>query len=405
MKALLIAMGLCLAVSAEASVEGRLGDVSAPALGSSRQAHYESQGGALDGNQQYTQKSASPASSDVNKLHTASEPHTSAAAVEFRTGTVAADKASWFRLYDAGRTLLRDRDGDGHHSEFQIRFDADVISGDALVYARLYLRRVGDAGAWRHFYTTQDFWIYGQSGADDYFVTTTLDAGYPAGRYDVLIDLYEVGYSGIVATLAAYDDASLSDLPLEERGLDVPIGLPGFGIGAVTTTLLTDDDHDGFYSRYRVAFDPASSVGANSVYAELWIRPRGGEWLREHRSANFMVDADGSADTYSFTGELVSGYGTAHYDVQLDLFDAATGLLIASAGSERPELSRVPLEDRTRDRYVNPPTGGHDPGHSHSEEGGGAASTMLLAALALLAWLRWQVGFGNFLQRFARFAR
>ena len=402
MKALLAAMIVCLALPVEASVEGRLSETLS-AADTSRLANYQSQG---EGSQLHAQAhGSSPQTSPLKKLHAANEQSVAAASIAaFRSADALAERASWFRLYDAGRTLLRDRDSDGHHSEFQIRFDADVISGDALVYAKLYLRRVGDSGAWRHYYTTQDFWVYGQSGSDDYFVTTTLDAGYPAGRYDVLIDLYEVGYSGIASTLTAYDDASLADLPLEERGLDVPIGMPGFGIGTVTTTLLTDSDNDGFYSRYRVAFDPTSSVGAHSIYAELWVRPRGGDWLLEHRSASFGVDAAGTADTYAFTGELVSGYSTLQYDVQVDLYHAATGLLIASVGSERPELSRVPLEDQSRDRYVNPPSSGHHHGDSYSEEGGGATPASLVAALLLLVWLR-SVGFGNFFQRFAGFAR
>jgi hypothetical protein len=413
MKTLLAALIVGLALPVQASVEGRLSEALSAASDSPRRASYQSDS-ALAGDAEALVGAevhgSSPVSSASKKLQATGEQSVAAASVaSFRSADALAERASWFRLYDAGRTLLRDRDSDGHHSEFQIRFAADVISGDALVYAKLYLRRVGDSGAWRHYYTTQDFWIYGQSGSDDYFVTTTLDAGYPAGRYDVLIDLYEVGYSGIAATLTAYDDASLADLPLEERGLDVPIGMPSFGIGAVTTTLLTDNDDDGFYSRYRVAFDPISSVGAHSIYAELWVRPRGGDWLLEHRSANFDVDAAGTEDTYAFTGELVSGYSTAHYDVQVDLYHTATGLLIASAGSERPELSRVPLEDQSRDRYISPPSSGHDHGDSYgdsySEEGGGATPASLLAALLLLALLRMQVGLGNFFQRFAGLVR
>jgi hypothetical protein len=360
------------------SVEGRVQAVLPMEPAQQRQSTYSDAG-----NGEVGTTTAVP--TPTQKMHSANKQSAAALSAEpLRLASITlADRASWFTLYDAGRTLRRDRDGDGHHSEFQIRFDADVLSGDALVYAKLYLRRVGDTGSWRHYYTTQDFWIFGQSNTDDYFVTTTLDVGYPTGRYDVLVDLYEVGYSGIVATLTAYDDASLADLPLEERGLDIPIGLPGYSIGAATTTLLTDDDHDGYYSRYRVVFDADSDVGSNFVFAELWLRPQGGEWIREHQSEDFLVDVSGSADTYSFTGELVSGYATARYDVQIDLFDAATGLLVASIGSERPELSRVPLEDQGRDRYVNQPSNPPSHGDSHSREHGGGGVTLGWMAMLL----------------------
>jgi hypothetical protein len=258
--------------------------------------------------------------------------------------------------------------------------------GDALVYAKLYIRRVGDSGAWRLYHTTDEFRIFGQSGTDDYYVDTTLDDGFPTADYDVLIDLYESGYSNAVATLDAYDTSALSYLPLEEVGLDVPFGMSGYSIHDVAATLIIDDDRDGYYSRFRVTFDPdADATGNNYVYAVVWVRPQGGAWIREHESADFRVDASGTADAYSFTADWISGYPTALYDVQIDLYDAATNLLVASAGSERFELSQLPLEDQARDRYISPPSSGSGGYSTSYEEGGGAISPWYAIALAMLA--------------------
>jgi len=302
------------------------------------------------------------------------------------TSVSKAARAADFRIYDAGRTLIADRDNDGYYSEFRIRFDADVVVGDALVYAKLYVRRVGDSGGWRLYHTTADFWIYGQSGTDDYYVDTLLNDGFPAADYDVLIDLYESGFAGIVATLEPADSNALSYLPLEEVGLDVPFGLSGFYINEVVTTLIADADRDGFYSTFRVAFDPDTDYGGSYVYAVVWVRPEGGAWIKEHESDDFRIDASGTADTYSFTADWISGYPTARYDVQIDLHDAATGLLVASAGSERPELSLLPLEDQSRDRYVNAPNVGGNGSTTSYEHGGGAMSwAWVLALLALAA--------------------
>ncbi len=49
---------------------------------------------------------------------------------------------------------------------------------------------------------------------------TTLESGYPSDHYDVLIDLYEPGYSDIVATISSYESNSLYALPLESREWD-----------------------------------------------------------------------------------------------------------------------------------------------------------------------------------------
>jgi hypothetical protein len=304
----------------------------------------------------------------------------------YRSTTTQSSRASYFRIYDAGNVLSSDRDNDGHHSEFRIRFDADVSVGDALVYAKLYVRRVGDTGGWQLYHTTSDFWIYGQTDNDDYYVNTVLDAGFPTADYDVLIDLYESGYSGVVTTLEGYDTAALSYLPLEEVGLDVPFGLSGFAIKGVATTFILDEDRDGYYSKFRVSFDPDSDYSGDYAYAVVWVRPQGGAWIKEHTSGDFLVDVSGTMDSYSFTADWISGYPTANYDVQIDLYDAATGLLVASAGSERPELSRLPLEDATRDHYVGPVNSSTSiSATSSAEYGGGAVSVWFAIVLATVA--------------------
>jgi hypothetical protein len=51
-------------------------------------------------------------------------------------------------------------------------------------------------------------------------VITQLDSGYVPGNYEVLIDLYEVGYSDVVATYSSNDSSALYGLPLESGDYD-----------------------------------------------------------------------------------------------------------------------------------------------------------------------------------------
>jgi hypothetical protein len=299
-------------------------------------------------------------------------------------GAVTMSKRSdLFYIYDAVSTLRMDRDADAYHSEFRVRFDADVRVGDALVYARLYLRRAGES-EWFLYRETDDFRIYGQSGDDDYYVTTTLDAGYATGEYDVLIDLYESGYSGIVASLGPLDSGALSYLPLEEVGLDVPIELPGYSIGEVYTDLVVDDDNDAYFSRFQITFDPDADYESRFVFARVWVRARGGEWIEEFVSEDWRVDISGGEDAYVLDVDWLTGYPTSYYDVQIDLYDSETERLIASAGSDRADLAQIPLEDRSRDQVISvPPLGSGGSSHSREEGGGGAFG--LWSVLGLLA--------------------
>jgi hypothetical protein len=295
--------------------------------------------------------------------------------------------ASDFYFFDASSTLLTDRDEDGHASEFRIRFDADSLIGDVLVYARLYVRRLGNT-EWELYHTTDDFWLEGESDSDDYYVTTTLDHGYPTAEYEVLIDLHEVGYEDIVATIDPYEAPALAYLPLEEMDLDIPIELGGYQIDEITATLLIDEDGDGHYSQFRIALNPDSDLGTNLVYAKVWVRAEGGDWIEEHTSPDFFVNQSGNADTYSFTVDWLSGYPTAYYDMQIDLYESASGLLIASAGSDWSALAQLPLEDQARDIRPNPPVYGGGGGSSNSRESGGGAMSWFLLLLAPLIWAR-----------------
>ncbi|XQW86109.1 choice-of-anchor H family protein [Thalassotalea piscium] len=126
-----------------------------------------------------------------------------------------------FSIYEGFAQLIEDFDEDGYFQTFSVTFDADAItSSDSIfnVYAELYLSKNG--GPWTHYYTTDDFTLYGESEDDIYEVYTTLEQGYPTDEYDVLIDLYEVGYGDIVASYSSDDTNDLYALPLESSDYD-----------------------------------------------------------------------------------------------------------------------------------------------------------------------------------------
>ena len=128
-----------------------------------------------------------------------------------------------FSIYDAFSYLLEDIDLDGYYQTFSVIFDADLHSGSSLdsaaVYAQLYLSQNG--GPWVHYYTTDNFMIYGESDSDEFEVITTLHQGYSPDNYDVLIDLYQVGFNELVATYSSDDNNALYALPLESVDYDL----------------------------------------------------------------------------------------------------------------------------------------------------------------------------------------
>lgn len=129
-----------------------------------------------------------------------------------------------FAIYNAASFLENDFDGDGFYQTFSVVFDADIYSYSAKqwgeVYALLYLSK--DGGPWIHYYTTEEFIIEGESDTDEYEVITTFISGYETDYYDVLIDLYQVGYPEVVASYSSDDNNTLYALSLESADYDEP---------------------------------------------------------------------------------------------------------------------------------------------------------------------------------------
>ena len=125
----------------------------------------------------------------------------------------------WF--YDASVELYLDRDNDGYFSGLDLWFDVDTYYDVADVYAVVYLSYEG--GEWNEFAATDDFTLYGSSEDDDYIIETDLISGYPAGSYDLLIELFDAYDGTFIASMGPADAAALGYLPLEDSMRDEPV--------------------------------------------------------------------------------------------------------------------------------------------------------------------------------------
>ena len=121
-------------------------------------------------------------------------------------------------IYDASTTLISDFDDDGFYHRFSVGIDVDTISSTSWVYAKLYLSYEG--GPWNYYASSDDFHIHGDSELDIYVVETELAEGFPAGYYDIRIELYDAEYGDWLLSYGPYDDDSLSALPLEDSVYD-----------------------------------------------------------------------------------------------------------------------------------------------------------------------------------------
>ena len=141
------------------------------------------------------------------------------AAAQLKTtspGTQSPNIDFWF--YDADVVLFNDLDRDGYYHGIDLLFDADTYFTIAEVYAVVYLSYEG--GPWNEYGATEDFTIFGSSSDDDYVLVTELLEGYPAGSYDILIELYDAYDDALLAWIGPEDTSELAFLPLEDANRD-----------------------------------------------------------------------------------------------------------------------------------------------------------------------------------------
>ena len=123
-------------------------------------------------------------------------------------------------IYDVSTDLISDFDYDGYFHRYSVAIDADTVFDTAYIYAELFLSYEG--GPWNYYASSDNYFIHGDSEMDTFIIETELADGYPAGYYDLRIEIYDAETGAWLASYGPYDDASLSALPLEDSYDDSP---------------------------------------------------------------------------------------------------------------------------------------------------------------------------------------
>lgn len=122
-------------------------------------------------------------------------------------------------FFQADTQVFGDNDVDGYYHGFNLTFDADTTQGTtADVYALIYLSL--DGGPWNYFHTTDTFRINGASENDYIDIDSVLEEGYPAGQYDVLIELYDAQSNDLRVDAGPLEFDTLGLLALEDLDQD-----------------------------------------------------------------------------------------------------------------------------------------------------------------------------------------
>lgn len=121
-------------------------------------------------------------------------------------------------IVSVGSSVYSDTDRDGFFTHFSITVDADVDYGSREVQMRIFLRSDGDE--YTEFYTSNRFHIYDNLSSDSYSIDSKLVNNYPAGFYDVRIDVIDAFSGERLDSVDAETHSTLFAMPLESAMLD-----------------------------------------------------------------------------------------------------------------------------------------------------------------------------------------
>lgn len=165
------------------------------------------------------------------------------------TASAAHYTSSEVTIYDASTLLISDINHDGFYHRFSVTFDADTIYTSAYIYAEIYLSYEGDP--WSLYTISDNFHIHEDSEHDTYTVEAELVEGFPAGYYDVKIELYDADHDTWILSYGPWHDPSLAAIPLEDSYYDdyyeeiivpveaeVQVSVSGHGHGAMGAGML-----------------------------------------------------------------------------------------------------------------------------------------------------------------------
>ncbi|RVU33478.1 GlyGly-CTERM sorting domain-containing protein [Rheinheimera riviphila] len=120
----------------------------------------------------------------------------------------------------------------------------------------------------------------------------------------------------------------------------------------IDLTMRYDGNNNGFYSQLYVRFDAHTDYNSQPVYAVYSLIDSSGYETVIHTSSVFTLYGQSSQDWFAIETDL-SQLRTGYYKLLIELVDARTGYLLAEvSGYDNDTLNRLPLEDQSRDDFI-----------------------------------------------------
>ncbi|PIE41444.1 MAG: hypothetical protein CSA49_03390 [Gammaproteobacteria bacterium] len=244
---------------------------------------------------------------------------------------------------------VTDNDDDGYYQHFRFSFDADTSYAAKALFAEIYLS--DGYNEWLVF-TTETFWIHGNSGADVYEIATSLNEGYPAQSYDLTLRLYDADNHAVLAEQTWFEDPHLRALPLEDATQDSVFNNNAM-IHHFELTLSDDFDGDNYFSQINMSVDVDSPYNITDVKIGIDIYDPINGWDTLYLSNEFTVAGVSSNDIQDISIDLENGFPSNQYQLKITVYESFSNALLASETlSQTVQLESLDFEGVFYDGYT-----------------------------------------------------
>ncbi len=143
-----------------------------------------------------------------------------------------------------------------------------------------------------------------------------------------------------------------------------------------------DLDYDGYYSKFTLEFDADTVYADAPVYAVIYLGTND-YYESIHVTSEFYIYGEDSSDSFVIASELIRGFPPRDYDVLIELYDAYSEQLVATADYYTDaDLSYVSLESENYESVYEETV------VIVEEHGGSTAWYSLIALIGVVAFKR-----------------
>jgi len=145
---------------------------------------------------------------------------------------------------------------------------------------------------------------------------------------------------------------------------------PTIWISDIGTLLFDDLDGDGYHSGFSITIDVDNEFGDTEVYAKIYLEPSYAASVLLHTTERFSVFGTTAGDEYRLDTELRNNYPADNYNVSIDIHDAWSDELLATA-NERGfnNLRQLPLESAEMNGFAGSEDQLYEDNHHWDDDG------------------------------------